>query len=110
MYGNHVNSWSSNLPVLDRLKYSINVFTRMRYCYPNKQLNLFCKKSPFFIDKNLQPWFSINRKIPKEYSIFFGHWSSLQGTDISPPLFPLDSGCCWGKSLKMIRWEDKKHF
>jgi bis(5'-nucleosyl)-tetraphosphatase (symmetrical) len=110
IYNNNINFWKSNLNRLDRLRYAINSFTRMRYCYPDSRLNMFYKQSPNFIKYPLQPWFIIPRKISKEYFILFGHWSSLKGTSVPEPFFALDSGCCWGEELVMLRWEDKKWF
>ncbi|CAL4319692.1 bis(5'-nucleosyl)-tetraphosphatase (symmetrical) ApaH [Buchnera aphidicola] len=110
MYNNNVMHWQLNLTPLEKLQYSINVLTRMRYCYPNGQLDLTCKEIPCFAKKPLQPWFLMKKKISKEYSIFFGHWSSLKNTRVLHPFYPLDYGCCWGGELAMIRWEDKKYF
>ncbi|QCI15833.1 bis(5'-nucleosyl)-tetraphosphatase (symmetrical) ApaH [Buchnera aphidicola] len=109
-YNNNIDFWQSNLNRLNRLKYAMNSFTRMRYCYPDGRLNMFFKESPNLIKYPLQPWFAIPCKIPQEYSIFFGHWSSLKGTYVPKPFFALDSGCCWGGELSMFRWEDKKWF
>lgn len=110
MYSNKVMFWDVNLHQLDRLRYSINAFTRMRYCYPNGKLNLFYKQSPNVVKYPLQPWFFIQNNIPKDYSVFFGHWSSLKGTYVPKPFIALDSGCCWGEKITMFRWEDKKIF
>lgn len=110
MYSNNIIFWESRLDRLDQLRYSINVLTRMRYCYPDGRLNMFYKQSPSLIKYPLQPWFLIQQKPIKNYSIFFGHWSSLKGTHIPQPFFSLDGGCCWGGELKMLRWEDKKWF
>ncbi|QCI24241.1 symmetrical bis(5'-nucleosyl)-tetraphosphatase [Buchnera aphidicola (Muscaphis stroyani)] len=110
MFDNNINYWSSNLNRLDRLRYSINVFTRMRYCYFDGRLNLSNKLSPLYVKHPLKPWFMFKTKIPSDYSIFFGHWSNLKGFDVPLPFFSLDTGCCWGGSLSMIRLEDKKWF
>lgn len=110
MYNNDITFWESSLNRLNRLRYSINAFTRMRYCYPDGRLNMFYKKSPNIIKYPLQPWFTIKNKLPKKYSIIFGHWSSLKGTYVPQPFIPLDTGCCWGGELTMLRWEDKKWF
>ncbi|QCI17549.1 bis(5'-nucleosyl)-tetraphosphatase (symmetrical) [Buchnera aphidicola (Acyrthosiphon lactucae)] len=110
MYDNNINFWELKLNQLDRLRYAINSFTRMRYCYPDCRLNMFHKQSPNFVKYPLRPWFLMPSKIPKVYSIFFGHWSSLKGTYIPEPFFSLDGGCCWGEELIMLRWEDKKWF
>ncbi|AEO08502.1 diadenosine tetraphosphatase [Buchnera aphidicola str. Ak (Acyrthosiphon kondoi)] len=110
IYNNNINFWTLNLNQLDRLRYSINSFTRMRYCYPDGRLNMIYKNSPNFVKYPLQPWFLMPSNIAKDYSILFGHWSSLKGTYIPKPFFALDAGCCWGEELIMLRWEDKKIF
>ena len=110
MYSNNINFWHKNLNRLDRLRYSINNLTRMRYCHVDGTLNMLCKQSPSIIKYPLKPWFLMKNNLPKDYSIFFGHWSSLKGTYVPEPFFPLDSGCCWGGELTMLRWEDKKWF
>ncbi|ALD15106.1 diadenosine tetraphosphatase [Buchnera aphidicola (Aphis glycines)] len=110
VFNNKINYWSSNLSKIDRLRYSMNVFTRMRYCYPNGKLNLICKKSPSVVKYPLLPWFLISNQFQEKYSIIFGHWSSLKDTPVPSIFFPLDKGCCWGGKLLLLRWEDKKCF
>lgn len=110
VFNNTINYWNSNFRKVDRLRYSINVFTRIRYCYPDGKLNLICKKSPSLVKYPLLPWFLISNEFTQKYSIIFGHWSSLQDINIPYQFFPLDKGCCWGGGLLMLRWEDKKFF
>ncbi|QCI19720.1 MAG: symmetrical bis(5'-nucleosyl)-tetraphosphatase [Buchnera aphidicola (Brevicoryne brassicae)] len=110
MYNNKVVFWDVNLNGLDKLRYSMNAFTRMRYCYPNGRLNMFYKQSPNLVKYPLQPWFFMKHNIPKDYSVFFGHWSNLKGIYIPEPFVSLDSGCCWGEEIILFRWEDKKIF
>lgn len=105
-----VNSWNDKLTLSERLQFSINSFTKMRYCYKNGNLNINIKK----ISKDnseLKPWFNIPSKISKKYSIFFGHWSCVSAFHTIPKnIFALDTGCCWGHKLTLFRWEDKKIF
>ncbi|QCI23697.1 bis(5'-nucleosyl)-tetraphosphatase (symmetrical) [Buchnera aphidicola (Macrosiphoniella sanborni)] len=110
IYAHNIDFWSSHLNQLDQLRYTFNACTRMRYCYPDSRLNMLYKTSPKLVPFPLQPWFLIPSQIPKIYSIFFGHWSSLKGTHIPKPFFSLDGGCCWGEELMIFRWEDKKWF
>ncbi|WP_425619732.1 bis(5'-nucleosyl)-tetraphosphatase (symmetrical) ApaH [Buchnera aphidicola] len=110
IYSYNINFWTNNLSRYDQLRYTVNACTRMRYCYPDSRLNMLYKQSPNIVPKPLQPWFLIPSKIPKIYSIFFGHWSSLKGTIVPKPFISLDGGCCWGEELMMFRWEDKKWF
>lgn len=98
---------------LDKLKETqsyINFFTKMRYVYLDGKLNLQYKNSPEFAPKNIYPWFSLSKHIVPEYNIIFGHWASLKNTTIKIPngFYGLDSGCCWGEYLTLLRWEDKQ--
>ncbi|WMY94799.1 MAG: bis(5'-nucleosyl)-tetraphosphatase (symmetrical) ApaH [Arsenophonus sp.] len=110
IYGNAPNTWSSQLKGLSRLRFSTNVFTRMRYCWPNGRLNLEWKGTPEKTPLPLIPWFNLMRKIPQDYTIIFGHWSSLKGKGTPHGIYCLDTGCCWGGKLTLMRWEDKKYF
>ncbi|CAL4042251.1 Bis(5'-nucleosyl)-tetraphosphatase [symmetrical] [Buchnera aphidicola (Phyllaphis fagi)] len=106
--------WTKKNNYLDQLKFSMNVFTRMRYCYLDKRLNMKYKCNPSKISeiKFLKPWFSFKNLISRKYFIFFGHWASLPNkiTSYNNNIIPLDTGCCWGRKLSMMRWDDKKWF
>ncbi|WP_343155221.1 symmetrical bis(5'-nucleosyl)-tetraphosphatase [Buchnera aphidicola (Kurisakia onigurumii)] len=109
---NH-NTWNSKLNNIEEFSFIINALTRMRYINLDKtnSLNLIEKIPPHKnLNKNLTPWFFMKRKIPNNYSIFFGHWSALEGKGTPEGFFPLDTGCCWGKKLTIVRWIDKKKF
>ncbi|CAL4319132.1 Bis(5'-nucleosyl)-tetraphosphatase [symmetrical] [Buchnera aphidicola (Periphyllus testudinaceus)] len=110
MNGDFPNFWLNNLNKYDIFRFTINVFTRMRYCYFNGELDFSYKDTPPHFNKNIVPWFTIKNKLGKKYFIFFGHWSSLKDTTTPENIFPLDAGCCWGRYLTIFRWEDKKIF
>lgn len=95
---------------LKRLIFSLNVFTRMRYCLPNKKLDMTCKLSPSEKTLPLLPWFCIKNKFLDDYFVFFGHWASLERNITPKKIIALDTGCCWGGGLSMFRLEDKKWF
>jgi len=46
MYGNEPTQWSTSLKGMDRIRFFINVFTRMRFCDLSGHLNFSVKKSP----------------------------------------------------------------
>lgn len=110
MYGDMPNNWSENLMGLPRLRFSTNVFTRMRYCFPHSQLDMICKESPGKAPSLLKPWFSLPNKLPEGYSIFFGHWASLKGKYTPEHVYGLDTGCCWGGNLTLFHWESKRFY
>lgn len=110
MYGDLPNNWSNNLTGLSRLRFITNALTRMRYCFPNGQLDMYCKDAPENAPAPLRPWFEVPGKVSAEYAIAFGHWASLEGKGTPEGIYALDTGCCWGGALSCLRWEDKTWF
>ncbi len=110
MYGDMPNNWSTELTGLSRLRFSTNALTRMRYCFPNGQLDMICKDSPENAPSPLKPWFLLPRKIPADYTIMFGHWASLEGQGVPEGVCALDTGCCWGGPLTLLHWESQKFY
>lgn len=110
MYGDMPNNWSPELTGLARLRFSTNALTRMRFCFPNGQLDMICKDTPDNAPAPLKPWFDLPRRVDPEYSIIFGHWASLEGKGVPEGIYGLDTGCCWGGDLTLLRWEDKRYF
>ncbi|TBL48868.1 bis(5'-nucleosyl)-tetraphosphatase (symmetrical) [Obesumbacterium proteus] len=111
MYGDMPNSWVDGLTGLQRLRFSTNALTRMRYCFPGGELDMICKDAPGEAPSPLKPWFNLPSKVSDEgYSIAFGHWASLEGKGTPPQVYALDTGCCWGGDLTLLRWEDKQYF
>lgn len=110
MYENYPERWNSNLQGIERWRYIINVFTRMRFCYTDKRLDFACKSPIEEAPKNLVPWFELDNPLFSSANILFGHWASLMGKCSRPNIYALDTGCAWGSHLTMIRWEDKQIF
>ncbi|AXY02006.1 bis(5'-nucleosyl)-tetraphosphatase (symmetrical) [Vibrio alfacsensis] len=110
MYSNQPDLWDDSLSGLDRYRYTINAFTRMRFCFPDGRLDMDCKLPPQEVSEDeLVPWFKLPQRVPLEKTVLFGHWAALQG-HIGESIIGLDTGCVWGGSLTMIRWEDKQVF
>lgn len=110
MYGNHPNSWDETLTGDDRLRFIINVFTRMRYCFLDGSLEFKNKLAPEQTDRSImRPWFELD-SVDQTSPILFGHWAALLGKVDKQGIYGLDTGCVWGNSLTMLRWQDKKHF
>lgn len=112
VYGDQPDTWSKQLKGLDRHRYIINAFTRMRYCRRNGSLEFHEKGSPSYTKKylastELMPWFKYPTRCPIELTILFGHWSTLsyyQGNQV----IALDTGCVWGGQLSALRIDIKK--
>jgi len=115
MYGEKPNDWQQAKTEIEKFRYTINAFTRMRYCYRNKNLEFESKSAPSTIHSNQQssttllPWYELSSTI-NETPWVFGHWAALMGECSHQNIYPLDTGCVWGNHLTLLRWHDKKIF
>lgn len=102
IYSNDPSKWSDQLSYIKKSRFTINAFTRMRFCSPKGHLNFtesgYIGKSR----KNRQPWFSFTNKSFNDYRIIFGHWSSLGLLNTSKHL-ALDTGCVWGNHMTLAK-------
>jgi bis(5'-nucleosyl)-tetraphosphatase (symmetrical) len=98
MYGNEPDRWSPKLAGTERLRFVINVLTRLRVCTADGQVDLSQKGAPPPASSPLKPWFSIGTRASREVRVIFGHWSAL-GLVQSHGVVGLDSGCVWGGAL-----------
>lgn len=105
MYGNVPAEWSFDLQGIERTRYIINAFTRMRFCTPLGKLDLV-NTSNLSQDPEYRPWFEWREK--DERKILFGHWASLLGHCEKPGFFALDTGCIWGNALTALEIEKWK--
>ena len=83
---------------------------RMRFCFPNGQLDMICKEAPNSAPPPLKPWFLVASKIGSEYTQVFGHWASLEGKGTPEHIIGLDTGCCWGGTLTLLHWESQRYY
>src|SRR5262249_16694459 len=81
-----------------RLRFAINVLTRMRFCSADGRIDLKHKGKPDSIAKPWVPWFQTPTRATQDARIVFGHWSAL-GFYRAPGLLGLDTGCVWGGAL-----------
>lgn len=102
MYGDQPERWSEGLGHWDRLRFTTNCLTRMRYCGPEGRLDLKQKGAPGSQPKGLVPWFRAPGRRSAEARIVFGHWSTL-GFYAADGVFCLDTGCLWGGELTALR-------
>ncbi len=108
LYGNRPNRWSRDLAGWDRLRFSINCFTRLRYCSDDGRLALGEKGPPGTQPAPFRPWFSVPGRASAGLRLIFGHWSTL-GPRSEPGIFPLDTGCVWGGRLSALRLDGEPH-
>ncbi|WHR50968.1 bis(5'-nucleosyl)-tetraphosphatase (symmetrical) ApaH [Vibrio furnissii] len=110
MYSNQPDMWHDALSGLERYRYIINSYTRMRFCFPDGRLDMACKLPPSEVtDGSLLPWFALPNRVKLEKTVLFGHWAALEGYR-GHDVIGLDTGCVWGATLTLLRWEDKAYF
>ena len=109
MYGNEPIRWSRSLRGHERLRTITNYLTRIRFCDDIGSLRLDVKEGLCAAPNGFKPWFEYE-KITRNATILFGHWAALNGMTKRPRVFALDTGYVWGRSLTMMRLEDKKLF
>lgn len=107
IYGNKPDRWSPNLKGMDRLRFIINCFTRMRYCGRDGTLALKEKGAPGSQPKGLFPWFEAPNRRSADQRIVCGHWSTL-GFVNRHNVWSLDTGCLWGGRLTAMRIRRKQ--
>jgi bis(5'-nucleosyl)-tetraphosphatase (symmetrical) len=101
MYGNKPDRWSDALRGMDRLRFVINAFTRMRYCRADGTIDLKAKGMPGEQPEDLVPWFDAPDRRSADVRVVCGHWSTL-GYRRRPDLLALDTGCIWGGALTAV--------
>ncbi|HKZ73882.1 MAG TPA: symmetrical bis(5'-nucleosyl)-tetraphosphatase [Steroidobacteraceae bacterium] len=103
MYGNRPDRWSPDLAGIDRLRFAINTFTRMRYCTAGGRIDLARKEAPGLrlFTGGFRPWFKFKERRTRTARVVFGHWSTL-GFYRGDGVVGLDTGCVWGGSLTAL--------
>ena len=108
MYGNEPSVWSENLSGLDRLRFITNCLTRIRFCKMSAELDFEEKGAPGSQKNNdLIPWFKHPKRCQNDTRIIFGHWSTL-GYFNDFNVWGIDSGCCWGGKLTILKINNNK--
>ncbi|MFI4869234.1 MAG: symmetrical bis(5'-nucleosyl)-tetraphosphatase [Steroidobacterales bacterium] len=105
MYGDQPDHWQATLTGMDRLRFTINVLTRLRFCTPDGRVDFRQKGKPDSAPRPWLPWFKVPQRASRERPIVFGHWSAL-GFYRDPGLLGLDTGCVWGGELTAVNLDD----
>jgi len=107
MYGDEPSLWDESLSGFARLRFIINGFTRLRYCDIQGRIAPEPKGRPDSQPAGLLPWFMLPTRRSRDFTIIFGHWSTL-GKVAWPEhhVYGIDSGCVWGGRLTAINIDD----
>jgi len=102
MYADEPLRWSAALHGNERLRFIINVLTRIRFVAADGTLDLKTKEGSAGAPAGHHAWFDAPGRRSAGVPIAFGHWSTL-GLVMRPDLLALDTGCVWGGSLSAVR-------
>jgi bis(5'-nucleosyl)-tetraphosphatase (symmetrical) len=103
LYGDEPSRWDPQLQGWDRLRFIVNVFTRMRFLANGGQLMMDFKGAPADSPPGYEPWFRQALAWPAgRPRVIFGHWSTLGFVNESG-VIALDTGCLWGGQLTAVR-------
>jgi len=102
MYGNDPARWTPGLQGADRLRFAVNVLTRIRFVAADGTLDMSSNEGADATPPGLFPWFEAPGRQTAGVPIAFGHWSTL-GLTLRADLMALDTGCVWGGLLTAVR-------
>jgi bis(5'-nucleosyl)-tetraphosphatase (symmetrical) len=102
MYGNEPARWSESLAGHERLRFVVNVLTRIRFVAADGTLDFTAKDGADTAPPGHTAWFDAPGRRTQDVPIAFGHWSTLGLID-RPDLLAIDTGCVWGGRLTAVR-------
>jgi bis(5'-nucleosyl)-tetraphosphatase (symmetrical) len=102
MFGNEPSCWTEARTEKERLRFTLNTLTRIRFVTPEGRLDFAVKDGAQDAPPGLLPWFDAPGRRTAAVRIAFGHWSTLGLLD-RENLLGLDTGCAWGGRLTAAR-------
>jgi bis(5'-nucleosyl)-tetraphosphatase (symmetrical) len=105
MYGDEPSHWSAKLRGMERLRFAVNVLTRLRFCTAEGEVDCSHKGAPGDVEPPLMPWFKVPQRASAATRIVFGHWSAL-GFYRGDGVLGLDTGCVWGGALTAFNLDE----
>jgi bis(5'-nucleosyl)-tetraphosphatase (symmetrical) len=106
LFGNEPARWSDSLDGDERLRFTLNTLTRIRFVADDGTLEFQTKDGADAAPPGFRPWFDASGRRTTGVPIAFGHWSSL-GLVERKDLLCLDTGCVWGGRLTAARIDDE---
>ncbi|MDN3920793.1 symmetrical bis(5'-nucleosyl)-tetraphosphatase [Roseateles violae] len=107
MYGNEPAQWRDDLDGIERLRFVVNVLTRLRFCDAQGRMDFKTKDGAAHAPAGFMPWFEVPGRRTAGQRIAFGHWSTL-GLFEREKLLGLDTGCVWGGRLSAMRIDGER--
>ncbi len=100
MFGYQPTLWHPLLGFNDKMRFILNICTRMRYIH-EKTGELDLKHKNLHAPTGFEPWFNVYQKHHKKTMAIFGHWSH-KGLINYDKTIGLDTGCVWGGFLTSV--------
>ncbi|MGH8123391.1 MAG: symmetrical bis(5'-nucleosyl)-tetraphosphatase [Rudaea sp.] len=107
MFGNKPDMWTRQLRGIERLRATINVMTRLRFCDVRGRIAYAEKGAPGTQKPGLYPWFEVPGRVRQDMRIVCGHWSTL-GRFHGMGVYAIDGGCVWGGELIALRLDGQE--
>jgi bis(5'-nucleosyl)-tetraphosphatase (symmetrical) len=107
MYGDEPDEWHEELQGYERLRFIINVLTRLRVCTAAGRVDLANKGEPAPPPSPWRAWFEHAQRRSRDARVIFGHWSAL-GLVLRPNVVGLDTGCVWGGALTAFDLDEER--
>jgi len=107
MFGNKPDLWTPRLQGTDRLRATINVMTRLRYCDVRGRIAYHEKGPPGTQRPGLYPWFEVPGTERRDIRIVCGHWSTL-GRFAGIGVYAIDGGFVWGGELIALKLDEEE--
>jgi bis(5'-nucleosyl)-tetraphosphatase (symmetrical) len=107
MFGNKPDQWTPRLRGIDRLRATINVMTRLRFCDVRGRIAYGEKGAPGTQKAGLYPWFEVPGRVQPQMRLVCGHWSTL-GRFQGMGVYGIDGGCVWGGELIALRIDEEE--
>jgi bis(5'-nucleosyl)-tetraphosphatase (symmetrical) len=105
MYSDQPDRWQAALAPRERIRLTINVLTRLRFCTADGRVDFKHKGRPDSASKPWLPWFKAPGRASRDQRIVFGHWSAL-GLHRERGVLGIDTGCVWGGALTAVNLDD----
>ena len=102
MFGNEPRRWRDSLSGVERLRFTLNTLTRIRFVDDDGTLDFATKDGADAAPPGFRAWFDALGRRTAGTPVAFGHWSTLGLLD-RPDVLGLDTGCVWGGKLSAAR-------
>ena len=101
LFGDEPSNWSQARTSLQRQRFALNAFTRMRYLQRRDASLEFAtkNKSELYPSPELVAWYKHPDAMLLPQRIIFGHWAALAGMSKDQRCINIDAGCAWGGQL-----------